>query len=274
MVRLAYNILYKDVEPLATLLGMDTSRRKEVQKADKGTVGLLIDLLNQYKDDDVYRRHDFCVSLGNLGYLDAAQLAFFGYEVSLSELSNITSPLQKEEMERLLDHLQADKAGRSVVRGTKEPYDNLKLIMVWKNQFRTEPFHYRLKLAVGLKAIQQPKIAYDVLAGKYRTSNVNSDVVERICNSLDVDPLKRLCGEIGRYDLMQENHSNSAKGVGVWVSNWLERFNKTPARTTLPNMTIDKFTSRRLKNDKIFRAGSFELAEEIMLVEYPRFPSD
>ncbi|XP_030834877.1 uncharacterized protein LOC100889661 [Strongylocentrotus purpuratus] len=177
-------------------------------------------------------------------------------------------------MERLLDHLQADKAGRSVRRGTKEPYDNLKLIMVWKNQFRTEPFHYRLKLAVGLKAIQQPKIAYDVLAGKYRTSNVNSDVVERICNSLDVDPLKRLCGEIGRYDLMQENHSNSAKGVGVWVSNWLERFNKTPARTTLPNMTIDKFTSRRLKNDKIFRAGSFELAEEIMLVEYPRFPSD
>ncbi|XP_030834795.1 uncharacterized protein LOC100889749 [Strongylocentrotus purpuratus] len=77
MVRLAYNILYKDVEPLATLLGMDTSRRKEVQKADKGTVGLLIDLLNQYKDDEVYRRHDFCVALGNLGYRDAAQLTFF-----------------------------------------------------------------------------------------------------------------------------------------------------------------------------------------------------
>eukprot|EP00057_Strongylocentrotus_purpuratus_P022314 XP_011676788.1 PREDICTED: uncharacterized protein LOC100891915 [Strongylocentrotus purpuratus] len=112
------------------------------------------------------------------------------------------------------------------------------------------------------------------LSGKYRTLNVNSDVVESICNSLDVDPLKKLCGEIGQYKLMQKSRSKTAKGVGVWVTNWLEQFDKTPARTTVLNMTIDKFTSRRLKNDKIFRAGFFELAEEIMLVEYPRFPSD
>ncbi|XP_030834821.1 uncharacterized protein LOC100888239 [Strongylocentrotus purpuratus] len=176
-------------------------------------------------------------------------------------------------MDKLVVHLKVDKADRSIGRGATEPCVNLKVITMWRNRFRTEPFHYRLKLAVGLKAIQKTEIAYDVLAGKKETSKVNPDVVERIFNSFDHDRLNRLCKEIGRYKLVEESRIKATQGVKLWVEDWLEKFDKTPARPTATNLPKDKFTSRRLKNDEIFRAGFFELAEEIMLVEYPRFPS-
>ncbi|XP_030834629.1 uncharacterized protein LOC105438791 [Strongylocentrotus purpuratus] len=173
MVRLAFSMLCTDVGPLAALLDMDTSKGKIVREPQKGTVGMLLQLLEGSRNSGTNRRRDFCVAIRDLGYLDVARLAYFDYDESLSVLYNVTSNLSQQEMEMLMKHLDSDRAVLSIGPAREQSgwtYDNLTLMKRWRNQFRPEPFHHSSKLVHGLRAIGRTGIADEVIG------DVNCDV--------------------------------------------------------------------------------------------------
>eukprot|EP00057_Strongylocentrotus_purpuratus_P010070 XP_011664544.1 PREDICTED: uncharacterized protein LOC105438440 [Strongylocentrotus purpuratus] len=265
LVRLAWKIFYIDVWPLTTLLDMDTNNEKSFgEQQTKGTVHLLIQLLEKSKGLDKHRRRDFCVAIRNLGYFDVARSGYFGYDASLSELCNMTSGLSEDDMVRLVDRLGLEKDVLSVCRGTTEAYDNFKLMKIWRNQLRLQPLHFRLELALGLRAVGRTNIASRILAGGYHTTEVGSRVVESICSSLEDDQLKMLCEHLTLKDQNDQSPTtDTATVVTEWVRNWLEEFDKF----SVMKIIMDKIDLRRKKIDNLFSAGFVILAEEVMLLE-------
>lgn len=84
-----------------------------------------------------------------------------GYDASISELCNLTTDLSEDEIVKLVKHLDLEKD----VQGTTGPYDNVKLMTIWRNQLRLQPFHFRFELASGLRAAGRTDIANRILAG-------------------------------------------------------------------------------------------------------------
>eukprot|EP00057_Strongylocentrotus_purpuratus_P024827 XP_011679301.1 PREDICTED: uncharacterized protein LOC105445455 [Strongylocentrotus purpuratus] len=272
MVRLAFTMLYTDVRPLAELLNMDTSKGKIVREPQKGTVGLLLQLLEKSRDSGTHRRRDFCVAIRDLGYLDVARLAYFDYDESLSVLYNVTSKLSQQEMEMLMKHLDSDKAVLSIGRvrtRSAGTYDNLMLMKRWRDQFRLEPFHHSSKLVHGLRAIGRTGLAEEVLGGLNQHMQMSGAVAIHICNSLDDDQLQRLCVHLRlRTTKRQEDRTTTSTAVVEWMQNCVKHFDKIPA---LNKIVKNKFDFRKHENNELFKAGFSELAEEIMLLQYPRF---
>ncbi|XP_030834008.1 uncharacterized protein LOC115921081 [Strongylocentrotus purpuratus] len=276
MVRLAFSLLCNDVGPLAALLNMDTCNGKIVRESQKGTVGLLLQLLNKSKDIDTHIRRDLCVAIRSLGYLDVARLAYFDYDESLSVLSNVTSKLSQQEMEMLMKHLDSEKADKAVLsigrarQQSAGTYDNLMLMKRWRDQFRPEPFHHSSKLVHGLRAIGRTGLAEEVLGGLYKHMQMSGAVAIHICNSLEDDQLQRLYVHLGlRTTKRQEDRTTTSTAVVEWMQNCVKHFDKIP---TLNKMVKNKFDFRKHENNELFKAGFSELAEEIMLLQYPRFP--
>eukprot|EP00057_Strongylocentrotus_purpuratus_P021298 XP_011675772.1 PREDICTED: uncharacterized protein LOC105443839 [Strongylocentrotus purpuratus] len=269
MVRLAFSILCTDVVPFSALLNMNTSKGKIVREPKKGTVGLLLQLLERSKDLDNHRRREFCVAIRDLGYLDAARSAYFDYDDSLSVLYNVTLSLSQQEKEALMEHLDSDKAVLSIGRvrqwsaGTN---DNLALMKRWRDQFRPEPFHHSSKLVQGLRAIGRTEIADEVLGGIYQTMEMSTAVGINICSNLEDDQLQRLYNHLGVHTTEGQEDVTT---VLEWIQNCVKHFDKIPA---LKGLVKNKFDFRKHENNEIFKAGFFELAEEIMLLELPRFP--
>eukprot|EP00057_Strongylocentrotus_purpuratus_P016417 XP_011670891.1 PREDICTED: uncharacterized protein LOC105441470 [Strongylocentrotus purpuratus] len=193
LVRLAWIMFSTDVWPLTTLLDMDMNNEKSVgDQQMKGTVHLLIQLLEKSKGLHEHRRRDFCVAIRNLGYLDVARSGYFGYDASLSELCNLTSGLSEDEIVKFVHHLGLEKDVLSVCQGPTGAYDNLKLMKIWRNQLRLQPLHFRFELALGLRTVGRTNIASGIIAGRHHTTEVDSTVVESICNNLNEDQLERL----------------------------------------------------------------------------------
>eukprot|EP00057_Strongylocentrotus_purpuratus_P010867 XP_011665341.1 PREDICTED: uncharacterized protein LOC105438791 [Strongylocentrotus purpuratus] len=208
MVRLAFSMLCTDVGPLAALLDMDTSKGKIVREPQKGTVGMLLQLLEGSRNSGTNRRRDFCVAIRDLGYLDVARLAYFDYDESLSVLYNVTSNLSQQEMEMLMKHLDSDRAVLSIGPAREQSgwtYDNLTLMKRWRNQFRPEPFHHSSKLVHGLRAIGRTGIADEVIGGLYQMMKMSLAVGIHICNSLEDDQLHRLYEHLGLHETEDVN---------------------------------------------------------------------
>lgn len=71
-----------DVLPFASLLDMDMNKDKMVEEPHmKGSVNLLMRLYEKSKDLDKHRRHDLCIAIRNIGYLDVARSTYFGKEI-------------------------------------------------------------------------------------------------------------------------------------------------------------------------------------------------
>lgn len=88
-----------------------------------------------------------------------------GYDASISELCNFTTNLSEGEILKLVKHLGLEKDVLSVFQGTTCPYDNVKLMTIWRNQLRLQPLHFRFELASGLRAAGRTDIANRILAG-------------------------------------------------------------------------------------------------------------
>eukprot|EP00057_Strongylocentrotus_purpuratus_P016419 XP_011670893.1 PREDICTED: uncharacterized protein LOC105441471 [Strongylocentrotus purpuratus] len=172
-----------------------------------------------------------------------------------------------------MEHLDSDKAVLSIGRvrqwsaGTN---DNLALMKRWRDQFRPEPFHHSSKLVQGLRAIGRTEIADEVLGGIYQTMEMSSAVGINICSNLEDDQLQRLHNHLRLHTTEgQEDVTNTITTVLEWIQNCVKHFDKIPA---LKGLVKNKFDFRKHENNEIFKAGFFELAEEVMLLELPRFP--
>ncbi|XP_030834004.1 uncharacterized protein LOC100893097 isoform X2 [Strongylocentrotus purpuratus] len=266
LVRLAWTTFYIDVWPLATLLKMDMVKEKTVGEPHmEGTIHLLKQQMEELTGLVMNRRRDFCFAIRNLGYFDVARSGYLGYDASISELCNLTTDLSEDEIVKLVKHFGLEKDVLSGFQGTTGPYDDVKLMTIWRNQLRLQPLHFRFELASGLRAAGRTDIANRILAGGHHTTEVDSSVVERICNSLEGDELERLREHLG-LKAQDDQNTTTATLVTEWVRNWLKEFDKLSPK----QLITDKLKSRGNRIDNLFRAGFVELAEEVMLLDNSR----
>eukprot|EP00057_Strongylocentrotus_purpuratus_P016414 XP_011670888.1 PREDICTED: uncharacterized protein LOC105441467 [Strongylocentrotus purpuratus] len=180
----------------------------------------------------------------------------------------MTTGLSEDEIVKLVVHLGLEKDVLSVCQGTTGAYDNVKLMKVWKDQLRLQPLHFRFELAVGLRAVGRTTIASTILSGRHHTPEVDSRVVESICNNLNEDQLERLRQHLGlKAQEDQRPTTVTATLVTEWVTYRLEEFEK---KSVMTKLFVDKINLRRKEIDSLFSAGFFELAEEVMLLEMSR----
>lgn len=82
LVRVAFNILMRDVCPVIEALGIDPRKvkkyRRRVPGVDKGSLGLLLQLCKGTNKSEAYHRLDFCLVLTKLGYVDVARSTYLG----------------------------------------------------------------------------------------------------------------------------------------------------------------------------------------------------
>ncbi|XP_041469956.1 uncharacterized protein LOC121419570 [Lytechinus variegatus] len=255
ILRLARNMFLSDVLPLANLLDMNINRRDSQLK---GTAKLFLQLLKKSHKLDSVRRRDFSIAIRNLGCLDIARSAYFGYDASLSELCNMVSGLLEDEIVKLMDNLELERDALSVCKGTTGEYDIVRLMEIWKRQHSSGPFHYRLKLAFGLRAAGKTEIARKIIAGDYGTVAVNPDVVKSICNGMGNGQLERLAEHLG-LNANGNNPGDTSALVIQWAAGWYKIKKK-----------LFEVKSRKEYIDNLYKAGFVKFAEELMLLEVSR----
>ncbi|XP_063960188.1 uncharacterized protein LOC135155217 [Lytechinus pictus] len=266
MLQLAWSMFLTDVLPLANLLNMNINRRDSQLK---GTAKLFLQLLKKSHNFDSVRRRDFSIAIRNLGCLDIARSAYFGYDTSLSELCNIVSGLLEDEIVKLMDNLELDRDALSVCKGSTGEYDIVRLMEIWKRQHSSEPFHYRLKIAFGLRAAGKTEIARKIIAGCYDMVAVNPDVVKSICNGMGHDQLERLAEHLG-LNAKGDNPVETSALVIQWATEWFSKSDNSSFFESLKDKCLNEVKSRKRYIDNLHKAGFVRFAEELMLLEVSR----
>ncbi|XP_063960186.1 uncharacterized protein LOC129267154 [Lytechinus pictus] len=266
ILRLAWSMFFIDVLPLANLLEMNFNSKNSKLK---GTLTLLRKLFEKSKTLDSVCRRDFSVAIRNLGYLDVARSAYIGYDASLSELCNMVSGLSKDEILKLMDNLELEKDILSVCKGTTGEYDIVRPMEIWKRQHSLEPFHYRLKLAFGLRAAGKTEIARKIIAGSYGMVAVNPDVLKSICNGMGHGHLERLVDHLG-LNVKGDNTVDTLALVIQWATGWFSKIDNSSFFESLKDKFLNEVKSRKEYIDNLYKAGFVGIAEELMLLEVSR----
>ena len=104
----------------------------------------------------------------------------------------------------------------------------------------------------------------------YKPMEMSTAVGIGLCNSLDDVQLRRLYEHLGLDATEgQEDRATTITTVLECMKNCTKHFDNIPVLKEIVN---NKFDVRKHKNNELFKAGFFELAEEIMILQYPRFP--
>nr|XP_054760859.1 uncharacterized protein LOC129267146 [Lytechinus pictus] len=270
MLRLAWGTFFLDVMPLAHLLDINVNRWNFQLK---GTANLLLKLFENLNTLDSVLRRDFYFAIRTLGYLDVSRSAFFGYDASLSEVCNMVSGLLEDEIVKLMDNLELERDALSVCKGTTGEYDIVRLMEIWKGQHSSGPFHYILKLALGLRAAGKTEVARKIIAGICISDmvTVNPDVVKSICNGIGHGQLERLAEHLG-LNAKGDNHVDTSALVIQWATEWFSKADRSSLLESLKGKLpfTNEEKSRKKEIDNLFKAGFGRLAEELMLLEVSR----
>nr|XP_054760866.1 uncharacterized protein LOC129267153 [Lytechinus pictus] len=187
----------------------------------------------------------------------------------------MVSGLLEDEIMKLIDNLELERDALSVCKGTKGEYKIVRLMEIWKGQHSSGPFHYRLKLALGIRAAGKTEVARKIIAGIGISDmvTVNPDVVKSICNGMGHGQLERLAEHL-RLNAKGDNPVDSSALVIQWITEWFSKADSSSLLESIKGKIKDRFVdevkSRREYIENLYKAGFIRLAEELMLLEVSR----
>ncbi|XP_063959294.1 uncharacterized protein LOC135154971 [Lytechinus pictus] len=269
IVRAAFHILMRDVYPVIEELGID---RKTIPKymrqcpvIGKGSLDLLFKICEGKDKSKSYNRLDFCVKLTNMGYVDVARSIYLDHEMSISELASIASVLHRRDQakfEPLIHKLDLRPDELPEDHGAQFETYCLEVLRTWKEKIRPVPYHYRRHIVEGLQAVECSDLADEVLTGLYRHEYPDEDVIEDICSRLDDGQIRNLLRILKlKPDHDEQDRKKINKMIVRWADKWMRKYDSSAI----------SFKERRSVNDELVRAGFYELAHEIMVLEYSKF---
>ncbi|XP_063959296.1 uncharacterized protein LOC135154972 [Lytechinus pictus] len=272
IVQAAFHILMTDVYPIIETLDFYqktiSKYMRQCPVLDKGSVDLLFQIckyLELKNKSESYDRLDFCMKLTNMGYVDVARSIYLDYEMSISELARIASELNKRDQtmfKPLIDQLDLRPGELPEYQGVQFETYCSEVLRTWKEKIRPVPYHYRRHIVDGLQAVGYSNLADDVLKGLHRHESPDEDVIEDICSRLDDTQILNLVRILKLTpDHDEQDRKKSTKLIVSWADKWMRKYDSSAI----------SFKERRSVNDELVKEGFYELAHEIMILEYSKF---
>ncbi|XP_063959420.1 uncharacterized protein LOC135155022 [Lytechinus pictus] len=269
IIRAAFLILMRDVYPVIEALEINkitTSKyMRQCSVLDKGSLDLLFQICEVKDKSESYNRLDFCAKLTNMGYVDVARSIYLDHEMSTSELARIAFVLNdcdQAKFKSLIGQLDLRPDELPECLGAYSKVDCLEVLMTWKEKIRPVPYHYRRHIIDGLQAVGCSDLADEVLRGLYRQESPEEDAIKIICSRLDDGQIQNLVRFLKlKPDDGEQDRKMSTNMIVRWADKWMRKYDSSAI----------SFKERRSVNDELVRAGFYELAHEIMILEFSKF---
>ncbi|XP_030834849.1 uncharacterized protein LOC115921493 [Strongylocentrotus purpuratus] len=268
LLRIAFNLLMRDVLPFIDALGMNpkqiTKYKASSPELERGSFGLLQQLWKRTPKSDTHRRRDFCLALRNIGYEGLARSVYLDYEPSQSELNSTVSVLWNAERLQICTRLELGEDDQAACLGTEGQVNLVEVVRRWTHQIRPVPYHYRREIGTCLRAAGRQDVADQILAGRKGKMQADENVLRNICRRLEADKINNLCKllDLKRGKSLEENIISVIKGINKWIND----FDPSSWKSKLA-VTQLKLKHRKKINNNMFYLGCHELAEEIMHLE-------